>query len=244
MVVAFAPMGAVALGGGGGRGGWSRWANLERKWGSTSQFCWGGGEVEDGGGEGGGEGEGRGEVERASWRLGDERGAVDVGWREPVVVVRGDTAALGMLVDEDWEDLRRMMVGRRLEEEEEELATKEGFFLEGLLELGLVGGGDRGVRDEDGLAWEEEARRGGREMVSMVGKRSVSLKVGWAEVGVGESSSSSLSVGSCLLDFQVGVRILAVLAWEVEDSARGFLRMGGGLDEPLRRPFSSSIDGG
>ena len=63
-------------------------------------------------------------------------------------------------------------------------------------------------------------------------------------MGVGKLSSSSTTKGSCLLDFQVGVRIRAVLACEVEDSARRFLRMGGGLDEPLRRPFSSSIDGG
>ena len=68
---------------------------------------------------------------------------MDVGCGE-WVVIRGETA-LGVLVDEDWEDLRRMMVGRRLVEEE--LATKEGFFFEGLVELDFVvagGGGDEG----------------------------------------------------------------------------------------------------
>ena len=57
----------------------------------------------------------------------------------------------------------------------------------------------------------------------------------------GEGSSSPL----VRLDvFQVGVRILAVLASCLVDSTRVFFKIGGGLDEPLLRPFSSSTVGG
>lgn len=56
-----------------------------------------------------------------------------------------------MVLEDDWEDLRREMAGRRLVEAV--VATKVCFFLAGLLAWGLLGGGDaEHGRDGEGRA--------------------------------------------------------------------------------------------
>jgi hypothetical protein len=60
---------------------------------------------------------------------------------------------------------------------------------------------------------------------------------GWGEL----SSSSPLDPRAV---FHVGVRILAVFDCCLTDSALVFFSIGGGRDEPLLLPFSSSTVGG
>lgn len=193
---------------------------------------------------------GSGEVDGVLSRLREATGGTGGGLAlADVWVPRRGEGTLEALLEEGWEDLRRTTVGRRLLEVE--LATKAGFFLADLL---LEPEDD--LDESGGVACEREEE--------------ASAKAVEADTWVPGSTSSDSSFSSCpspsrscsneiegeTLDeesigqlsslgvFQVGVNILALLDCCVVESIPVFFSIGGGRDEPLLLPFSSSMVGG
>ena len=174
----------------------------------------------------------------------------------PWLPIRGDGAFEVLLeedctlVEEDCDDLRRTTVGLRLDDAAP--AMKDGFFLLDLLEVELVLLYDSEVvppdnEDEDAVAAAEEDPISYTELLDRsdvpVSTTLSPLLFGSNEIDVGARGDASASVLDFRGVFQVGVNILAVFDSCFVDSVRVFFKIGGGRDDPLLLPFSSSIVG-
>ncbi len=154
-----------------------------------------------------------------------------------------------MLLEDDWEDFRRTTAGRRFEDAEP--AINAAFFLP-FPELLVPFEGSGGVpREGEEAAWLVAADRDARSyteglvrFASAVSEPLPLLLLRSNDIADGARGEGSSSPLVRLGVFEFGVRILAVLDSCLVDSVLIFFNIGGGLEEPRLRPFSSSIVGG
>jgi len=155
------------------------------------------------------------------------------------------------LLEEDCDDFRRTNPGRRFEDVE--FAINPAFFLLPFPELVGAFEDSGGVpRESSEDVWlliaADRDPRSYTELFDLPANtvsEPLSLLL-WRSKDIAEGArnerSSSPLVRLGVLEF--GERILAVLSSCFENSIPGFFNIGGGLEEPLLRPFSSSIVGG